>query len=146
MATTKIALVTGANKGIGKEVARQLGERGMTVLVGARDEGRGRAAVAELADAGIAARAVHLDVTDEESVAAAAKLIEHEYGRLDVLVNNAGILLDQDKPSTEDFLNLPHQRRRCLLGDNGDAFLATQGILATSGEPVERVGIGEHSR
>jgi NAD(P)-dependent dehydrogenase (short-subunit alcohol dehydrogenase family) len=92
MTTNKIALVTGANKGIGKEIARQLGHLGMTVLIGARDENRGRAAVDELA--GLDAQLVPLDVTDETSVAAAAKLIEHDHGRLDVLVNNAGILTD----------------------------------------------------
>jgi NAD(P)-dependent dehydrogenase (short-subunit alcohol dehydrogenase family) len=122
MGTTKIALVTGANKGIGKEIARQLGSHGMTVLVGARDEGRGRATAAELADAGLAARAVQLDVTDEESVAAAAKLIDHEYGRLEVLVNNAGILLDRDKPSTADFLNTFHTN---VVG----AYSVTMGML-----------------
>jgi NAD(P)-dependent dehydrogenase (short-subunit alcohol dehydrogenase family) len=104
MSTTRIALVTGANKGIGKEIARQLGEAGMTVLVAARDADRGAAAVEELAAGGIDARPVVLDVIDEESVAAAAKQVERDHGRLDVLVNNAGILLDRDETSTEDFL------------------------------------------
>jgi NAD(P)-dependent dehydrogenase (short-subunit alcohol dehydrogenase family) len=87
--TTTIALVTGANKGIGYEVARQLGAAGATVLVGARDPERGKAAAAALQ-----ARWVRLDVTDPATVEAAAQWIEREYGRLDVLVNNAGILLD----------------------------------------------------
>ena len=104
MTTTKIALVTGANKGIGKEIARQLGSLGMAVLVAARDADRGRDAAGELAAAGIDARPVLLDVTDEESVAAVAKQLERDYGRLDVLVNNAGILADRDGASTEDFL------------------------------------------
>lgn len=103
MTTTKIALVTGANKGIGKEIARQLGRLEMTVLVAARDEERGRAAVRDLAEEGIDARPVVLDVTDPESVAAAAKLIERDHGRLDVLVNNAGILADRDGISPEIF-------------------------------------------
>ncbi|HEV2783112.1 MAG TPA: SDR family oxidoreductase [Actinophytocola sp.] len=108
MADTKIALVTGANKGIGKEIARQLGELGMTVLVGARDERRGRDAAAELAAGKIDARPVQLDVTDAESVAAAAKLVERDHGRLDVLVNNAGVLREWfDKPATpEDFQDM----------------------------------------
>ncbi|HEU5470405.1 MAG TPA: SDR family oxidoreductase [Actinophytocola sp.] len=97
MSTTKIALVTGANKGIGKEIARQLGRLGMTVLVAARDEGRGRAAAEELVAAGIDARPVPLDVTDPESVATAAKLVEREHGRMDLLVNNAGIVADGDR-------------------------------------------------
>jgi NAD(P)-dependent dehydrogenase (short-subunit alcohol dehydrogenase family) len=91
MTTAQIALITGANKGIGFATARQLGERGMTVLVGARDAERGRAAERALRDGGADAHFVPLDVTDEESVAAAAKWIETEYGHLDVLVNNAGI-------------------------------------------------------
>jgi NAD(P)-dependent dehydrogenase (short-subunit alcohol dehydrogenase family) len=88
--TTKIALVTGANKGIGFETARQLGALEMTVLVGARDEGRGREAERALRDGGADARFVSLDVTDGKSVELAAEWIDKEYGRLDVLVNNAG--------------------------------------------------------
>lgn len=82
MATT---LITGANKGLGKETARQLVAAGHTVYVGARDEVRGRAAAEELG-----ARFVHLDVTDDASVAAAYTQIEAD-GGLDVLINNAGI-------------------------------------------------------
>ncbi|MEV0713107.1 SDR family oxidoreductase [Asanoa sp. NPDC050611] len=89
---TQIALITGANKGIGYATARALGERGMTVLLGARDEGRGRAAEKELTAEGLDARFVRLDVTDAATVQAAAELVEAEFGRLDVLVNNAGIV------------------------------------------------------
>jgi NAD(P)-dependent dehydrogenase (short-subunit alcohol dehydrogenase family) len=88
---TSIALITGANKGIGFATARQLGVRGWTVLVGARDEARGRQAEKELSDDGADARFVQLDVTDADSVRRVAELIESEYGRLDALVNNAGI-------------------------------------------------------
>ncbi|HTR94993.1 MAG TPA: SDR family oxidoreductase [Trebonia sp.] len=88
--TTKIALITGANKGIGFETARELGARGMTVLVGARDEERGREAERALRDGGADARFVPVDVTDGKSVERAAGWIDAEYGRLDVLVNNAG--------------------------------------------------------
>ncbi|SNT61177.1 Short-chain dehydrogenase [Asanoa hainanensis] len=87
---TQIALITGANKGIGYATARALGELGMTVLLGARDEGRGVAATRELA--GLSARYVALDVTDAASVTAAADWVAAEFGRLDVLVNNAGIV------------------------------------------------------
>ncbi|MGW5669790.1 SDR family oxidoreductase [Micromonospora sp. NPDC003776] len=90
--TTTIALITGANKGIGLATARQLGARGMTVLLGARDETRGREAERALRAEGVEARFVALDVTDEKSAAAVAELVEREYGRLDVLVNNAGIV------------------------------------------------------
>ncbi|MCP3782883.1 SDR family oxidoreductase [Micromonospora sp. A3M-1-15] len=90
--TTTIALITGANKGIGLATARQLGARGMTVLVGARDAARGREAADKLRAEGVDARFVPLEVTEAASVAAAAELVELEYGHLDVLVNNAGII------------------------------------------------------
>jgi NAD(P)-dependent dehydrogenase (short-subunit alcohol dehydrogenase family) len=88
---TTIALITGANKGIGLETARQLGARGITVLAGVRDEERGRAAERALHADGAEARFVRLDVTDPRSVRQAAGWIDKEYGRLDILVNNAGI-------------------------------------------------------
>jgi NAD(P)-dependent dehydrogenase (short-subunit alcohol dehydrogenase family) len=90
MATT-IALITGANKGIGLETARRLGARGVTVLAGARDETRGVAAERALRDGGADARFVPLDVTDAKSAQEAADWIDREYGRLDILVNNAAI-------------------------------------------------------
>ena len=86
-----IALITGANKGIGYETARLLGAQGMTVLVAARDETRGKEAERSLREGGADARFVPLDVTDEKSVQLAAEWVDREYGRLDILVNNAGI-------------------------------------------------------
>ena len=86
----KIALITGANKGIGFETAKQLGAEGLTVLIGARDAERGEQAARELRDAGTDAHFVQIDVTDDASVARAAKQIEKDYGHLDALVNNAG--------------------------------------------------------
>jgi NAD(P)-dependent dehydrogenase (short-subunit alcohol dehydrogenase family) len=95
-----IAFISGANKGIGYEIARGLGAPpGTTVLIGARDEQRGRAAADTLAAEGVTAHWVRLDVTDSGSVEAAAKWIEEEYGRLDILVNNAGVSLSHDAPS-----------------------------------------------
>lgn len=91
MTVERIALITGANKGMGFETARQLGERGGVVLVGARDEGRGGKAADALVDHGVTAVPLRLDVTDPASVAAAAAEVERRYGRLDVLVNNAGV-------------------------------------------------------
>jgi NAD(P)-dependent dehydrogenase (short-subunit alcohol dehydrogenase family) len=88
---TTVVLVTGANKGIGYEIAAGLGALGWSVGVGARDEARRDAAVRKLRADGVAAFGVPLDVTDDESVAAAAHLIEEQAGRLDVLVNNAGV-------------------------------------------------------
>jgi NAD(P)-dependent dehydrogenase (short-subunit alcohol dehydrogenase family) len=91
MSEQTIALVTGANKGIGHEIAAGLGALGWSVGVGARDERRRETAVDELRAAGVDAFAVPLDVTDDASAAAAAALIDERCGRLDVLVNNAAI-------------------------------------------------------
>ncbi|MFG1841734.1 SDR family oxidoreductase [Micromonospora sp. NPDC049175] len=91
MSQTTIALVTGANKGIGYEIAAGLGALGWSVGVGARDDTRREAAVETLRAAGVDAFGVPLDVTDDASVAAAARLVEKRAGGLDVLVNNAGV-------------------------------------------------------
>ncbi len=90
----RIALITGANKGIGFEVARQLARRGDTVLLGARDEERGGEAEVRLKAEGLDAQFVHLDVEDAETHRAAAKFVAEKFGRPDVLVNNAGNDLD----------------------------------------------------
>ena len=96
----KVALITGANKGIGLEIARQLGLQGITVLIGARDEKRGQEAAQKLhAEYNIDAHAVQLDVTNQSTIEAAAKHIESEFGKLDILVNNAGIAVDSLPPS-----------------------------------------------
>jgi NAD(P)-dependent dehydrogenase (short-subunit alcohol dehydrogenase family) len=86
-----IALVTGANKGIGRAAAEQLAALGMTVLVGARDPQRGEEAAAALRAAGGDVHAVTLDVTDRATVREAAEQVQERFGRLDVLINNAGI-------------------------------------------------------
>ena len=88
---TKIALITGANKGIGLEVARQLGQAGFLVLVGARDLTKGAAAAATLAAEGLQAETIALDVTDLATITLAAETITRKYGQLDILVNNASI-------------------------------------------------------
>jgi NAD(P)-dependent dehydrogenase (short-subunit alcohol dehydrogenase family) len=87
----KVALVTGANKGIGRATAEQLAALGMTVLIGARDPRRGAEAAAAVRAEGGDAHAVTLDVTDPATVREAARQIEERFGHLDVLVNNAGI-------------------------------------------------------
>jgi NAD(P)-dependent dehydrogenase (short-subunit alcohol dehydrogenase family) len=88
----KIALITGANRGLGFETARQLGRRGITTIIGARDADKGARTAELLRNEGIDAHAVELDVTSRESVRAAAAQIRDEHGGLDILVNNAGIL------------------------------------------------------
>ncbi|AZM47387.1 dehydrogenase [Streptomyces sp. WAC 06738] len=87
----KVALVTGGNKGIGRAVAELLAAQGVAVVVGARDARRGEEAAAAIRGGAGDAEAVVLDVTDPDSVRAAARWIEARFGRLDVLVNNAGI-------------------------------------------------------
>ncbi|MBT2144066.1 MULTISPECIES: SDR family oxidoreductase [unclassified Rhodanobacter] len=92
----RVALVSGANRGLGFEVARQLSERGMTVLLGARDLDKGLHAARQLAGAPGEVIAVELDVTRQDQVDTLARWIEITYGRLDVLVNNAGGHYDHD--------------------------------------------------
>lgn len=93
-----VALVTGANKGIGFEVARQLGQAGVHVIIGAREDDRGRMAVSELGSQGLVAQSVRLDLTDEQSIADAATTITQEHRKLDILVNNAGVFDTADGP------------------------------------------------
>jgi NAD(P)-dependent dehydrogenase (short-subunit alcohol dehydrogenase family) len=88
MQNKRVALVTGANQGVGLQVAKELVANGATALVGSRDLERGQAAAKEI---GAGAIAIQLDVTDKASIAAAAERIDKEFGRLDLLVNNAAI-------------------------------------------------------
>jgi NAD(P)-dependent dehydrogenase (short-subunit alcohol dehydrogenase family) len=105
--TKLVALVTGANKGIGFETARQLAREGVHVIVASRDAAQGDAAAKRIADEGGSAEAVALDVTNAASVEAAARDVEKKHGRLDILVNNAGIMIDAfDKAPSEQGLDL----------------------------------------
>ena len=105
MQNTPVALVTGANQGIGLQIAKDLVTHGFTVLVGSRNLERGEAAARE---AGPDARAIQLDVTDQASITAAAKRIHSELGRLDVLINNAAISNTNKLPgqSVEEYVKL----------------------------------------
>ncbi|WP_326688204.1 MULTISPECIES: SDR family oxidoreductase [unclassified Streptomyces] len=102
MSEAKSALVTGANKGIGYEIAAGLGALGYRVGVGARDEARRETSVEKLRAAGVDAFGVPLDVTGDQSVTEAAELVERQAGRLDVLVNNAGISGEMGPGWTQD--------------------------------------------
>lgn len=94
MSQQRIVLVTGANKGVGLEVARQLGHSGAHVLLGSRDRERGEQAAAALREEGCSVQVLGIDVTDERTLAAAAEHVECEHGRLDALVNNAGAIVE----------------------------------------------------
>ncbi|KAA0594918.1 NAD(P)-dependent dehydrogenase (short-subunit alcohol dehydrogenase family) [Azospirillum lipoferum] len=122
----RVALVTGANKGIGLEIARQLAAAGVFVVVGARDPGRGRAAAETLALEGFGVQFVRLDVTDPTSVEAAAEVIDSEHRRLDILINNAGIVDAQDGPPTTA---APDAVRRIMETNFVGALRVTQAML-----------------
>lgn len=99
--TNTVALITGANKGIGLEIARQLGKQGITVVLGSRDPQKGQEAVEALKAEGIDAHTLKLEVTDAADRDAALAFLQNEFGRLDILVNNAGILTDVGGVSPE---------------------------------------------
>jgi len=121
----KVALITGANKGIGYEVARQLAQQGANVFVGSRDPKRGESAVEKLCDEGLDARMVQLDVTNPTSIESAASKVEAEFGRLDILVNNAGIAIDNAPPSQLDLAILRHTYETNVFG----VFSVTKAML-----------------
>ncbi len=98
----KVALVTGANKGLGFATAQMLGQLGYFVMIGARDSNRGKHAERELRSQEIKAEFVLLDVTSSEQIRSATERAEAEFGKLDVLVNNAGIAIQHGQPSTMD--------------------------------------------
>jgi NAD(P)-dependent dehydrogenase (short-subunit alcohol dehydrogenase family) len=93
-----LAVISGASRGLGFETCRQLGRRGYRVLLTARDHAKGKAAAAALRDEGLEVGFFPLDVTDRDSVRSLAGHLETEFGRLDVLVNNAGVFLDPMPP------------------------------------------------
>ena len=162
--TERVVLVTGANKGIGFEVASALGAAGCRVILGARDAARGEAVAAALAASGVAAWAIHLDLLDPVSIVAATAEIEAREGRLDVLVNNAGIAVAGDGPPTTAAIDAVRrvfdtnffgtlavtQAMVPLLRRGNSARIVTVssglGSLALSGDPtwefasVERIG------
>lgn len=122
----KIALITGANKGIGYEVAKQLASSGYTVLLGARNKALGQAAAAKLKQDGGDVRYIAIDLTEADSITAAAKSIEEQFGRLDLLINNAGIAVQGDgMPSTANLDAIERVFRVNFFG----TVLVTQAML-----------------
>jgi NAD(P)-dependent dehydrogenase (short-subunit alcohol dehydrogenase family) len=124
--TNRIALVTGANKGIGLEIARQLAKAGVTVIIGARDPARASAAVSESSEAGLPVQSVALDLNDHASITAAAETIRAQHGRLDILVNNAGIVDAEDGPPTS---GSPEAVRRIMDTNFVGTLAVTQAML-----------------
>lgn len=135
MSETRVALVTGANRGIGLEIVRQLSRQGVMTVLGARDLASGHRAAEELASEGLEPAPVALDVTSPGSVTNAVAETLHLFGRLDILINNAGVLLD---PAAEDggtVAALPIDMLVKTLDINTvGAFRMTQAVLPTMSE------------
>ena len=124
--TKKVALITGANKGIGFEVARQIAKAGWTVFAGARTESLGQQAAAKLQAEGLGVRFVHLDVNAHDTITAAVETVRNQFGKLDLLVNNAGISTQGDgPPSKVDLQALETAMRTNYIG----AVAVTQAML-----------------
>lgn len=128
----RIALVTGANRGLGFEIARQLAERGARTVIAARDPEKGRDAARSLREDGLSVDNIVMDVTDPVSITDAIDTVLERHGRLDILVNNAGILIDSEPGSEASILELTRDRlvrsfKTNLLG----AFHAMQAVLPT---------------
>jgi len=109
MSKQKVALVTGANKGLGLEIARQLGAQGITVVLGARSVEKAQEAAQKLQTEGIDAHALQLDVTRAEDIAALPDYFTGKFGGLDILVNNAGVVLDFEGEKTGEVLRRTYE-------------------------------------
>jgi len=130
-----VAVVTGANRGIGREVARSLAASGYRVALGARDAGRGEAAAADLGGAAAGVLACALDVADDASVAAAAAWVEASLGRCDALVNNAAIDYVTDARATPGDLDRVHRAMETNLFGAWRTALAFLPLLRRSPHP-----------
>lgn len=104
----QVALITGANKGLGLEIARQLGQQGLTVVLGAR-QGKAAAPAAALRAEGLDAHEVELDVTNAQDIATLPTFFDTQFGRLDVLINNAGVQLDEGPDVSPDTLRQTYE-------------------------------------
>jgi NAD(P)-dependent dehydrogenase (short-subunit alcohol dehydrogenase family) len=130
-----VAVVTGANRGIGREVVRVLADAGFQVVLGARDARRGEAAAAELGGAGAGIAACALDVADDDSVRAAARSVGETLGRCDALVNNAAIDYDTDARATAADLDRVHRAMETNLYGAWRTALAFLPLLRRSPHP-----------
>ncbi len=125
--TKKIALVTGANKGIGFEIAQKLGQEGILVYVGARNPQRGAVAVEKLRASGIDAHDILIDLNDHATIQKACQILTEKHGRLDILVNNAGIIDPEDGlPSQADIETVKRTFDTNFFG----TFVVTQAMLS----------------
>lgn len=114
----KIALVTGANKGIGFETAKQLAQQGITVIAGSRNETKGKASVQELIKLGLDVEFLKLDVDNDADLDAAYEYIDKRYGKLDILINNAGIQVESNNWGENTVTNIGEQVLRETLDTN----------------------------
>ncbi len=122
----KIALVTGANKGIGFEICRQLGKEGVHIILTSRDIVKGKAATEKLGGEGIDVQYHPLDVTQPESVESIHKYVKREYKRLDILINNAGVYID----NRHSLLKMDYEVYKSTMATNVDGpLLLTQAFV-----------------
>jgi NAD(P)-dependent dehydrogenase (short-subunit alcohol dehydrogenase family) len=137
-AAGKIAVVTGGNRGMGLETCRQLGKRGARVVLTSRDPAKGEAAARRLQDEGLDVCDHQLDVADDASIGRLAELIRGEFGRLDILINNAGIVRGRDEPrarAMRAFEATPAGLRAVLATNLIGPFLLCQALI-----PLMRAG------
>lgn len=125
----RIAFITGANRGIGFETAKHLGESGIKVVIGARDAGKGAQAVQQLIQHGVDAEYLHYDASQPHSATAVAQAIEARFGQLDILINNAGIL-KEDLIGQNNSISIEQDVLRSTFEANFFAVVAlTQALL-----------------
>jgi NAD(P)-dependent dehydrogenase (short-subunit alcohol dehydrogenase family) len=130
-----VAVVTGANRGIGLEVCRQLAERGYAAVLGSRSVERGEAAARRLADAGLEVHACRLDVADADSVERAAGWVARSFGRCDALVNNAAIDYDTDERAATADLERVHRAMETNMFGAWRTTLALLPLLRRAAHP-----------
>ena len=121
----RIALITGANKGIGFEVARQLAQKGIQVLLGSRDEVRGKKAVEQLISENLPVSLIIIDVTDQSTIDPAVTKVTNTYGHLDILINNSGVYVKEPRPSELTLETIRHNFEVNFFG----AFSITKAFL-----------------